>query len=110
MNIEPNVFIAPGHEDRRVLIGEGHRGLGAELVGVRVRVVRDQPAGGLPVEPLAHQPRVAAGRFGQRIGGPGPGARQLAVEAELVAQPDAVADGRPGHVADHPSHEGFEFC
>ena len=86
---------APGDEDRRAFIGEGHRGLGAELVGVRVGVVGDQAAGGLAVEPLAHQPRVAAGLFGQRIGGPGPGARQRAVEAQLVAQPDAIAEGAP---------------
>src|SRR5262249_62263035 len=46
---------------------------------------------------------------GYRFGGPRPGAGHLAVEAEFVAQPDAVAERAPGHVPDHLPHEHSEF-
>ena len=86
---------ALGDEDRRAFIGEGHRRLGAELVGVRVGVVGDQAARGLAVEPLAHQPRVTAGLLCQRIGGPG-----LWIDHEVLAK---HMQSRPSRLLS-PSH------
>ena len=89
---------AARHERRRRLVGEHHRDLVGHRVGVGAGVVRDDPGRGLAVEPLAREPRVAAGRCRprrRRVRAARAGERP--VVPELVAQPDGRARSR------HPS-------
>ena len=85
----PEGIHAPGHEDGRVLIGEGHRGFRPQLVRVRIRVIRHEAAGGLPVEPLADEARVAAGTYETQE--QGDGGITLLSTGEGVSEPRLVA-------------------
>ena len=87
------------HEGRRRLVGEQGCHLTGHRVPVAGRVERDQSGGGLAVEPLAGETRVAAGRSGQVVRGHRAASRQRPVIPQFVAQPDGEAEHRSGHVA-----------
>ena len=97
----------PGTCRRRSAIAASSR----ERVRARGRVVLEEPTGGLAVEPLADEARIRAGRRRRprrRVRGPAPAIARY--RPELVAEPDAEAEHRAGHVADHRAHELFELA
>ena len=103
------VLEQPRQIGRAVLVAERDRLLGRQAVATVRRVVGDEPAGGLGVEPLEH---VALGRAGARreLGGrERAGARQCAVQAEPVAHHDQRRVERRADLLDGAEHELLEL-
>jgi len=90
-----------GLGERAELVGEHDGVLGRQRVAVRVRVVGDEAAGRLPVEPFAHVALVGLGSTRERGGAHGLGVAHRPVEAERVADADERrVHGRAGLVQD----------
>ncbi len=87
-------------EHRAILVGQHHRLLGRQLVGVADGVVVHVATRGLCVQPLAHIALGAAGAVGELPGAERAGARHGFVESELAAEADHDAAVGGGQVAD----------
>ena len=94
--------------DRAVLVGQHHRLLGQEFVGVAHAVIGDIAAGRLRVQPFAHVALGAAGPRGDFLGAQRSGAGHRLVEAELAAEADHHAGIAGRQVADGARGEGLE--
>ncbi len=94
---------------RALFVGEHHRVLGRELVGVAHRVVADVAACRLLVQPFAHVALGAAGAPRELFRAQRAGAGQRLVQPELAAQADHDAVVRRRDVADRARRERVEL-
>ena len=103
------VLEEPRQIGRAVLVAERDRLLGRQAVGAVARVVGDEAAGGLGVEPLAHVALGGAGARRQLAGRERPGAGERPVEAEPVAHHDQRRVERRADLLDGAEHELLEL-
>src|SRR5690606_6994546 len=91
------------------LVGENHRLLGGQFVGIAGRVVDDIATGRLAIEPFAHIALCTSGPLGDLAGSHRAGIPHRAVEAALVAEADHHATEAGGKIANGLLDEGVEL-
>jgi hypothetical protein len=98
----------PRQERRAGCVGQRDGVLGGQRVAAGGRVVVDEPAGGLGVEPLTGVMHVGGRAFGQLGRGRRPGAGQGAIVAQPVAHHDQRGVQRRADLADRAEDEGHQ--
>ena len=102
-------FVAAAHERRAGVVGQHHRGLGREGVGLLAWLVLDEAAGGLRVEPLLGVAHAQPGLLAQLVGGHRACTGHRLVQAQPVAQDRQRRAGDRAELVDHLAHQGAQL-